>query len=1064
MASTVRHIQTRPYSHSLVEVAMAFFYLSLFYLCSHALVAMGGINVTMADESVLLSFKSMLSSPSEELLASWNTSNNFCNWPGVVCGRKHTKRVIALRMDSFNLSGRVSPFLGNLSFLRVLDLSNNHLSDQIPSELGRLARLRVLNLSRNYLQGSIPVALAQCTNLTTLDLTSNQLEGEIPAKIGTLKKLAILAISKNGLSGQIPLSLTGLTSMQYINLGHNRFSGEIPVGLGNLSNIYHIALHDNMLSGSIPSSFGMLSRLYWLKLGFNTLTGVIPTSLWNVSALKMFSVQQNMLSGTIPPNAFNPFSHLQWIYMDTNKFHGHIPASIANASDMLYIQLNDNLFSGIIPPEIGRLKNLYFLQISANLLEAKESRDWEFITALTNCSSLKYLGLSGNKLEGVLPDSLSNLSTSLQYINTANNKISGSIPRDIGNLINLKSIILAINSLTGTLPSSLSRLKNLSRLLVFQNNIGGSVPWTIGNLTELNYLNLSMNAFSSWIPNTLGNLSKLLELSLASNNFIGPIPKGLFNIPTLSGMLDLSHNDLEGSIAQEIGNMKNLVEFHAESNKLSGEIPTTLGGCEVLQRLYLQNNILNGSIPSALSRLKGLEILDLSSNNLSGQIPKILGELPTLYYLNLSFNSFAGEVPNVGIFANRTAISIQGNGKLCGGILDLNLPPCSSQLAKKKYKFPLAPVLGSLIASSFVLMLLYKLLTWNKKRKVNISSAASMKGYQLISYSQLAKATDGFSTNNFLGSGSFGSVYKGELEIHAGERNTCLVAVKVLKLQTPKAHESFVSECEALRIVRHRNLIKIVTVCSSIDTGGNDFKAIVYDFMKNGSLEGWLHPDTNVQVEQKHLNLHQRVAILLNVAYALNYLHCHGPTPIAHCDVKSSNVLLDADMVAHVGDFGLARILVDHGSFFEQSTSSMGFSGTIGYAAPEYGAGNMVSTYGDIYSYGILILETISGKRPTDGGLRQGLSLREYVQLGLQDGVVDIADMRLSLNLQNGLHTRSDYLYKRKIDCLASLFRLGMSCSEELPSKRTPTIDIIKELYSIKESLEGIKNVNGATP
>ncbi|CAO2146958.1 unnamed protein product [Urochloa humidicola] len=207
-----------------------------------------------------------------------------------------------------------------------------------------------------------------------------------------------------------------------------------------------------------------------------------------------------------------------------------------------------------------------------------------------------------------------------------------------------------------------------------------------------------------------------------------------------------------------------------------------------------------------------------------------------------------------------------------------------------------------------------------------------MQGHPLISYSQLVKATDGFSTCNLLGSGSFGSVYKGVLDYNAGESGN-LVAVKLLKLQTPGALKSFTAECGALRNLRHQNLVKIITACSSIDNRGNDFKAIVFDFMTNGSLEDWLHPDTNDQTV-KYLNLLERVTILLDVANALDYLHCHGPSPVVHCDLKPSNVLLDADMVAHVGDFGLAKIIVDTSSPFQQSTSSMGFRGTIGYAPP----------------------------------------------------------------------------------------------------------------------------------
>lgn len=517
-----------------------------------------------------------------------------------------------------------------------------------------------------------------------------------------------------------------------------------------------------------------------------------------------------------------------------------------------------------------------------------------------------------------------------------------------------------------------------------------------------------------------------------------------------SHILDVSDNNLEGSIPDEIGKLINLVEFRAALNKLSGEIPSSLGECQVLQNLYLQNNMFSGGIPSLLGQLKSLQIADLSSNNLSGTT--FFGTFGVLDYLNLSFNSFSGELPTIGVFTNSSAISIQGNSKLCGGILDLHLPSCPSDIPKKKHMRPVIPIVISLVATGFILASVYMLLIWHKRKKTTMPSTTFMQGHQLVSYSQLVKATDGFSEANLLGSGAFGSVYKGELEGHVGE-STNLVAVKVLKLQTPGAVKSFVAECEALRNLRHRNLVKIVTACLSIDYSGNDFKAIVYDFMPNGSLESWLHPDTNGQMEQQFLNLLERVSILLDVAFALDYLHCHGPAPVIHCDLKSSNVLLDADMVAHVGDFGLAKILYENSTVFHQSMSSVGVRGTIGYAAPEYGAGNMASTHGDIYSYGILVLEMVTGKRPTDSNFTGGLSLREYVELGLQGRVLDVVDTHLSMRLENGFQTAGIFSPEAKIDSLISLLRLGVSCSHETPSSRMSTGEVIKELHDIKESL-----------
>lgn len=690
--------------------------------------------------------------------------------------------------------------------------------------------------------------------------------------------------------------------MRVLSLSYNDLSGEIPAALGNLTSLQELHLHHNGLSGAIPSSLGLPPNMSYFNLEFNQLTGAIPASVWNLSSLVFFSVMYNMLSGTIPPDAFAAMPHLHQIQINNNQLHGPFPVSIANASNISLVQLDGNLFTGIVHPDIGRLQNLYILLLDNNLFEAHEPRDWEFITELTNCSQLRVLGLGGNKFGGVLPESLSNLSTSVYELQLGSNKITGNIPEGISNLVNLHHLDMSQNFFTGSLPSSLGRLQNLARLYVIGNNLSGPVPSTIGNVTELTDLRLDMNAFSGRIPGTLGNLAKLSSLGLSANSFIGPIPTTLFSIQTLSVILDVSHNNLVGSIPQEIGNLKNLAELHLESNRLSGEIPAILGECRFLQSLYLQNNSLNGSIPSTLNQLKGLETLDMSSNNLSGQIPKFLGNISMLQYINLSLNRFVREVPTFGVFANASAISIQGNVELCGGIPTLHLPPCSSQIPKRKHKLLVVLIVLSLIATLVVLGTLYKLAMGHKKNRTEPFLSTSMHSHLKLSYSQLVDATDGFSATNFLGAGSFGVVYKGEF-------NGTFCAVKVLKLQTPKALKSFVAECEALRNMRHRNLVRIITICSSIDTRGSDFKAIVYEFMSNGSLAGWLHPE---QSEQKQLNLCLRVTILLDVACALDYLHCHGHSPVVHCDVKPSNVLLDAEMVAHVGDFGLATFLIGH--------------------------------------------------------------------------------------------------------------------------------------------------------
>jgi serine/threonine protein kinase len=270
--------------------------------------------------------------------------------------------------------------------------------------------------------------------------------------------------------------------------------------------------------------------------------------------------------------------------------------------------------------------------------------------------------------------------------------------------------------------------------------------------------------------------------------------------------------------------------------------------------------------------------------------------------------------------------------------------------------------------------------------------------------------------------GSFGSVYKGIL----GE-DEMIVAVKVLNLERYGASKSFEAECKVLRNIRHRNLLKIITACSSVDYSGNDFKALVYEYMSNGSLERWLHTD------QETMDLSQRIDIAMDVAYALDYLHHQSGNPVIHCDLKPSNVLLDADMVAHVGDFGLAKFAILESSDQTQS-QSVGLKGTIGYAAPEYGLANEASIEGDIYSYGILLLEMMTGKSPTDPMFGEAFSLHNYAKAVLTDNAILIAEPNLT-------------------DSIVSVMKIGVACSMESPQDRMAISDVIHQLQSIKGNL-----------
>ncbi|GJU82163.1 kinase-like domain-containing protein, partial [Tanacetum coccineum] len=468
---------------------------------------------------------------------------------------------------------------------------------------------------------------------------------------------------------------------------------------------------------------------------------------------------------------------------------------------------------------------------------------------------------------------------------------------------------------------------------------------------------------------------------------------------------------------------------------LSGSIPLDIKDLKMLSYLDLSYNNLSGTIPSSL----GLEALDISQNNLSGKIPQFLDKWNSLVFLNLSFNDFEGEVPVVGVFANASLFSVLGNNRLCGGVVTLELPKCKEK-ARHKRRFPFF-ILVTVIAPTLLLLIVLccVYLLFKKKRKSHPSQSLGNENERFlkVSYNQLFKATDGFSKTNLIGEGGFSSVYKGILDSNDDK----FVAIKVLHLQTRGANKSFLAECEAWRNIRHRNLLKIITSCSSVDFQRNDFKALVYEFMPNGSVHDWLHSSTN----SSKLNILQRINILRDVAAALDYLHIRCQTTIVHGDLKPSNILLDNDMVAHVGDFGLARLLGTN----LNANSSTGVRGTIGYAPPEYGMGNEMTSSGDVYSFGVLLLELMTGKKPTDNMFNEGLSIHKFASMALPDHIVDVIDGDASV-LQS-----KDANAKKVEECLAATIKIGVSCSVDSPSQRMKIDIVVNELQRLSSSLYG---------
>ncbi|GKV51596.1 hypothetical protein SLEP1_g58232 [Rubroshorea leprosula] len=991
------------------------------------------------DMLALLAFKDHIVEDPLGVLSSWNESLHFCNWRGVSCSQRHQGRVTALNLGGQKLVGSIPPHIGNLSFLRQVNLGYNNFKGDIPKEIGWLFRLRYLNVSHNALQGQIPSNLAFCSEMQVITFAYNNLVGEIPKEFQNLSRsLIMLGVSANQLIGSIPQWLGNASSLIGLSLVRNHFHGSIPVELGRLGKLEQLLFDDNNLSGSFPLSIFNLSSLINLSFGKNQLYGKIPSNI-----------------GFTLPN-------LQYLTLGGNHFYGEIPTSLLNMSKLILVTLTLNNFSGVIPLNFGSLSNLQFLELFGNQLEAPENEGLGFLTSFTNCSNLQELDLGHNNFKGELPNSIANFSTNLKILWMDRNRISGKIPKEIGNLVGLTTLDISMNYITGEIPSSIGRLDKLSELDLYQNRISGLIPSFLGNITQLQELGLFDNNLSGIIPPSLGNCSQLEKVILENNYLFGIIPKQLLSISSMIS-LSLSGNSFMGELPLDVGNMTHLWGFSVSHNKLSGGIPTTLGKCLMLERLWMQDNFFEGSIPPSFSTLKSLIDLDLSRNNLSGQIPKYLPNFTLLQNLNLSFNNFQGEVPTEGIFRNTSIISVNGNQRLCGGIQQLGLPPC--QGVKKKGKFQHLKVVISIIVSCslFLIVVLLAIFSYKKKSKRTASTTVQEKEFfPQISYAELSQAVNEFSPSNLVGKGSFGSVYKGILAA-----NRMIVAVKVLNLKQKGAAKSFLAECEALSNIRHRNLIKIITVCSSIDFKGSDFKAIIYEFMQNGSLEEWLHPHENQGVRE--FNFIQRLNVAIDVAFALEYLHHYCQPVIVHGDLKPSNVLLDHDMVAHVGDFGMSRIFRNDGSpsnASREQNSSIGIKGTIGYIPPEYGMGSKASMEGDVYSFGIMLLEMITGKRPVDPMFNDGFNIQQFTKTALPERVMEILAPSLSQEVHvtdnRGIeHSRARNNMGRRIGVLESLSeiaRVGVFCSMESPNERMEMKQVVAELSAIKHRFLGARN------
>ncbi|EPS73511.1 hypothetical protein M569_01245, partial [Genlisea aurea] len=563
-------------------------------------------------------------------------------------------------------------------------------------------------------------------------------------------------------------------------------------------------------------------------------------------------------------------------------------------------------------------------------------------------------------------------------------------------------------------------------------------------------LNDPYNALESWDVNSVDPCSWrtvtcspdgfVSALGLTSLSLSGTISTGIENLTNVQSIV-LQNNEISGQIPDVVGKLEKLQTLDLSSNSFSGRIPNSLGDLKNLKYLRLNNNSLTGHIPTSLSLLRSLTVVDVSFNNLSGSLPKVSSKTfkvvgnPLICGLNSSDNCSA-------VYPEPVSFSSTDTRKKKGRFFLSFNPPSSSRFKQWlnhhhvylcESESSTAHVIAAFAASFSVAFLCLVGLFfvwywwWRCKRNsgqiffdvVNDHRNRELRlGHlRMFSFKELKAATDHFDAKNILGRGGFGIVYKGRL------RNGTEVAVKRLHdLNSAGGKVQFQTEVELISLAVHRNLLRLWGFCST-----DKERLLIYPYMPNGSVASRLGDRSH---GRPVLDWPRRKRIAVGTARGLVYLHEQCDPKIIHRDVKAANILLDEDFEAVVGDFGLAKLL-DH----RDSHVTTAVRGTVGHIAPEYLSTGQSSEKTDVFGFGILLLELITGQRAVDFGRgvnEKGLIL-DWVRRLQQEGDLDlIADKDL----------------KKEYDAmeLVEMARVALLCTHFNPAIRPKMSEVLRML------------------
>ncbi|KAG5589246.1 hypothetical protein H5410_039760 [Solanum commersonii] len=814
------------------------------------------------------------------------------------------------------------------------------------------------------------------------------------------QRVTKLHLTSLDLVGTLSPFIGNLTFLTSLKLELNNFHGKIPPQVGGLFRLQHLSLTNNSFSGEIPINLSRCLNLVILGVGWNQLSGKIPFELGSLQKLERLQVHNNNLNGPIPETLGN-LSAIKSLSLSVNNLEGTIPSSLSQLKTLNVLGLGINKLSGIVPAEIFNLSSLEIFTVCYNQLYGALPSDFGL-----SLLKLKVFKIGHNWFTGPLPKSLSNASNLVEFDAYGSN-FTGKVSIDFGGLSDLWWLILASNSIgTGEVDdlsffNSLSRCRNLKVLDLSDCKFGGELPDSIANLsTTLLSLRLGGNQLFGCIHSGIGNLVNLTELQLQMNDFSCSIPEVVGNLRRLQ-LVDLSENKFSGSIPSSMSNMARLYSLHLEKNELTGNIPLSFGNFRYLQDLDLSQNHLSGTIPNGFMSLSSLtNSLNLADNQLSGPLSVEIGALNNLGRLDISNNMLSGKIPSsIGRCVGLESLVLAGN--LFEGII-----PSSISSLKGLEELDLSRNnLSGQIPTSLQLISL---------KKVNLSF------------------------NQFEGQLPTEGVFRNATAISvSGNRKLC-GGIPELELPIcPNADPDGSDKSRSIKLMIPllSGLVALVFIMSLV---------IIIQLRKATGEPSLTSSPVRI------LGLVERLSISIDVACALEYLHNHCHNPIVLCDLKPDNILLDNDMTAHVADFGLTM-------FFSETMSKYS---SIGYSAPEYSIGGKASEFGDVYSYGILLLEMFTGKRPTDSIFAKTALLDEIVDPML---LPSNSRERQEAEEEGVLINQDDTSIKQAQECLISIIQIGVACSAESLRERMDIGDVVKELQLIRDILLASHAIHSST-